>query len=247
MTRARSPGYPSMSLKEAIQRTHKIFQSDRQNPIDRNTAAILIGYKGPSGASDKAIGALGHYGLVERIAKGEMRVSKLAVDLMYPENDNEKRRALKEAFENPELFSRLRERFPDVPSEESLKGYLRREGFIENAVNQVASSYLDSCQLLEQEGAYDFSVPPSEEVSDSEEVQSAAVFEQPSAPVVSKGIEPMHGERILKSGMLSKQSTFKLIVDGPVSVKEIDRLIAQLEIDKDILADDESVEGSDLH
>lgn len=46
-------------------------------------------------------------------------------------------------------------------------------------------------------------------------------------------------ERILKTGMLSKGSSFRLIVDGRIGVKEIDRLIKQLELDKEILADED--------
>ena len=50
----------------------------------------------------------------------------------------------------------------------------------------------------------------------------------------------MQDERVLKAGILSKSTNYRLLVDGPVSAKEIDRLIAQLELDKDILADCDS-------
>ena len=41
----------------------------------------------------------------------------------------------------------------------------------------------------------------------------------------------------LTSGLLSKSADFRLIVRGPVGVKEIETLIKKLEIDKEILAD----------
>lgn len=41
----------------------------------------------------------------------------------------------------------------------------------------------------------------------------------------------MAGERELTTGLLSKETNFRLIVGGPVGVKEIERLIAKLELD----------------
>ena len=62
----------------------------------------------------------------------------------------------------------------------------------------------------------------------------------------------MTGERELTTGLLSKDANFRLIVSGTVGVKEIERLIAKLNLDKEILAEtdedgDTSVEsGVDL-
>lgn len=44
------------------------------------------------------------------------------------------------------------------------------------------------------------------------------------------------GERELVAGLLSKEATFRVVVSGPVGVKEIERLIMKLELDKDIIA-----------
>jgi hypothetical protein len=61
----------------------------------------------------------------------------------------------------------------------------------------------------------------------------------PALPVISKA-KIMGGERELTSGILSKDANFRLIVSGPVGVKEIERLIAKLELDKEILATSDS-------
>lgn len=54
----------------------------------------------------------------------------------------------------------------------------------------------------------------------------------------------MANERELTTGLLSKDSSFRLIVSGQIGVKEIERLIAKLEIDKEILADaEEAADG----
>jgi hypothetical protein len=43
-------------------------------------------------------------------------------------------------------------------------------------------------------------------------------------------------------GLLAKEASFRLIVSGEVGVKEIERLIQKLEIDKEILADQEDTQ-----
>jgi len=50
----------------------------------------------------------------------------------------------------------------------------------------------------------------------------------------------MGSERELAAGLLSKDVSFRLIVDGIIGVKEIERLIKKLEFDKEILADIDS-------
>ena len=45
-------------------------------------------------------------------------------------------------------------------------------------------------------------------------------------------------------GMLAKEASFRLIVTGNIGVKEIERLIQKLEIDKEILADLDDGPGS---
>jgi hypothetical protein len=47
----------------------------------------------------------------------------------------------------------------------------------------------------------------------------------------------MAGEREITTGLLAKDASFRLIVTGEIGVKEIERLIKKLELDKEILAD----------
>ena len=65
---------------------------------------------------------------------------------------------------------------------------------------------------------------------------------QPDPPN-PKGIL-MAGERELTTGLLSKDASFRLIVRGNIGVKEIERLIKKLELDKEILADQENDEAA---
>ena len=155
MPRPRSPSYPNFSLEQALSRIEKAYEQDRTNTLDRETLANHIGYSGISGASDKAIATLFQYGLIEKVSKGEVQVSRLAVDCLYPDPDEGNAAALQEAAFNPELFAHLKERFPDRPSESALKSYLKREGFVERAINPAVSAYLETCSFLELKNAYE--------------------------------------------------------------------------------------------
>jgi hypothetical protein len=48
---------------------------------------------------------------------------------------------------------------------------------------------------------------------------------------------PMPGERRLTTGLLAKDASFRLIVSGKIGAKELGHLIAKLQIDKEILAE----------
>lgn len=47
----------------------------------------------------------------------------------------------------------------------------------------------------------------------------------------------MAGEHELTTGHLSMDANFRLLISGPVGVKEIERLISKLELGKEILAE----------
>ncbi|MDF1600529.1 hypothetical protein PZ895_12240 [Mesorhizobium sp. YIM 152430] len=156
MSRQRSPGYPSAPLQVALMQAEKIYSQNRTNAIDREAAAKSMGYGGSSGASDKTIANLAHYGLLDKAGKGEVRISQLAVDILRPENEASRAEALQTAAFNPQLFAILRERFPDGHfSDAALKNALSRMGFQEVAIQPASRAYSETCQFLQQENAYE--------------------------------------------------------------------------------------------
>ncbi len=188
-----------------------------------------------------------HYGLLEKVAKGEVRVSQLAVDILAPESEHQRKQALLEAALSPELFKALKERFPESRfSENALRSHLVRLGFVERAVDPVIRAYTETCRYLEQENVSESGgVDPK---PDQESFQDAGNGREPLKPahkppsVEKREIEVMGDERVLTTGLLSKGANFRLIVNGRIGVKEIDMLIKKLQIDKEILADDVDAE-----
>lgn len=172
MARSHSPGYPNASLFKALSQVRGIHSADRRNVIDREVAAKHIGYSGLSGASDKALATLAHYGLIEKAGKGQTRVTQLAVDILHPESEEARRKALLESAYSPAIFAEIRDRFHDgPPSEGALRSWLMRENFLDRAIGPVVSAYMETCRFLEQEKAFE---------SDSSSLMEAEELGMPS-------------------------------------------------------------------
>ncbi|MEM7216686.1 MAG: hypothetical protein AAF423_14200 [Pseudomonadota bacterium] len=152
MSTVRSPSYPSIPLKGAIERVGILFEKERFNPISREAAAKLFGYSGLTGGSNTLLADLAAYGLIERVGKGEIRVSQRVAQIIHPHDDAEYSGALASAAQNPKLFSTLRERFPDhLPSDDNLEGVLVRMGFSAKGTRPARKAFLETFRYLQEE------------------------------------------------------------------------------------------------
>lgn len=160
MARVRSPRYPSMPLEDAVEHGRTIFEKDRRHPIAREVAAGHIGYKSLNGAADSALSTLMQYGVLEKVAKGEVRVSQNTVDILFPDKPEQRAAAIRSAASSPPLFKALNERFVEAtPSTETLRSYLTREGFNARAIGPIVTSYTKTRAMVEREAANDLSIP----------------------------------------------------------------------------------------
>lgn len=210
MKRIRSPGYPSCSLLEAIEYINKIHAQDRQHPVDRSIAARHLGFSGISGTSDRALSALIHYGLAEKMHKGEIRVSDRALAIIHPHSPEEQREALRTAGFAPDLFKELRQRYPGPPpSREALSSFLSREGFGAAAIGPASKAYLETCYYLQREKAYEsgsFSeIPEAESLSDEEKQQLQADNRDSRGAMPITSIAPTPEGLSSKRGLLLNQ------------------------------------------
>lgn len=125
MERQRSPSYPSLSLSQAIDLVAKVHKENRTNVISRETAAKDMGYAGLTGRSLTVLGSLTQYGLIEKAGKGDVKVTRRAVEILHPIEELHRAEAIIEAAQSPALFRMLHERFPEgVPSENALRSFL---------------------------------------------------------------------------------------------------------------------------
>lgn len=161
MARVRSPAYPGHSLPEALDYARRVHDENRQHPVAREVAAQHMGFSGSTGTSDRALSSLLHYGLAEKVAKGEIRVSDLALSILHPRDETERVRSLNEAAFNPSLFQELHTRYPGrPPAAATLESFLTREGFASVAIGPASKAYLETCRYLQQEEAYEIAEEP---------------------------------------------------------------------------------------
>jgi hypothetical protein len=179
MQRMKSPKYPNYSLASAIENVRKVYNADRTAALPREVIAKHLGYSGLSGTSDSSIATIVQYGLLERTGKAEMKVSKLAVDILIPESEAQKQEAINRAALKPPLFSDIWNHFEQhVPSSEALKTYLLRREFHDRAIDPVMRSFEPTMAMMKQQNETGSgglpkemgreSLSPSDETSSSE-------------------------------------------------------------------------------
>ena len=169
MERKRSPRYPSIPLEEAVALARKIHAKDGMHVVEREVAVRHMGYTTLNGASATVLGALGHYGLTEGAGKNQVRLTRRALDILHPEEPEQRISAIEAAAGEPRIFNDIQGRFPDrVPSEDTLKAYLMREGFTPRALDSLAAAYVRTREYVEAECEDERHGGPGQEAAESQ-------------------------------------------------------------------------------
>src|SRR5215204_4479076 len=102
----RSPNYPVISLRDAVDRIRAVWDAENKHPADKQTIARALGYGTLNGASMGVISALLKYGFLESLPGGQLRISPLGIDVAnYGRLEPERVGAIKQAAFRPALFS----------------------------------------------------------------------------------------------------------------------------------------------
>ena len=237
----RSPRYPAIGLKEAIEKAKKVYDVDRWNKISKSIVAEHMGYGSVNGASLSVISAVLKYGLLEGSSES-MNITSRAVDIFEREfGDPDRVQAIKAAASEPDLFRELDSAFPGKVSDAAIRSHLiTKRSFLPESAAKLIRAYRETRELLELESS-----GCNDDVNaDSEGIVSLPNVDAPPTPISANAalVQPSSSgfdeERVLVTGPLSKSGAFfRLIVSGKVGVKEMERLIKKLEFEKEILAD----------
>jgi len=244
MARMRSPNYPAIPLKQAIVLVEKIFRADRVNVIDKDVAAEHMGYSGLTGRTLKLLGALSSFGLLDKVGKGKVRVSKTAVSILHGIDDDEKRSALVVAATTPALFKRIRDTF-DQPSDKTITSFLMKEGFTDTAVAPVLRSYNETNAFLAANGVSESYGNPAGDEEESPLDDDLPVGDAMEADELDRPDEKdkrRGGMTFFRDGPLDYNlSTTGLRLTGNTnSATELKEFIAKLTLLADLLPDEPS-------
>lgn len=146
----RSPRYPQISLKEAVAKAKAIYDKDKTAGSPLKAVYSHMGYKGKSGPSSSALGALKRFKLVEN-RDGRIHLTQRAIAILrLPETDDRRKAALLEAVMAPELYRSLLERYTEsgLPSRASLEHEIVLDGrFNHNAIPGLVRDFYESLQF----------------------------------------------------------------------------------------------------
>ncbi|MBS0220090.1 MAG: hypothetical protein JSR91_05035 [Proteobacteria bacterium] len=233
MARVRSPNYPGISLPEAIARIGHIHAKEQHLPATREVLAKHMGYNGINGASLKVLSALSKYGLLEEVNGDKMRVSSLAMSILYPANDVEKGRSIRDAAFRPPLFTEMREEWGEAsPSDANMRSYLVRRSFATDAIDRVIESYRDTMELVSRSATEFNPVPAPASVTDDMPMSASSRMITAPAPTAA----PMQSMSLTENTLRVSMTDSGLEVHaGLVDVEGVDRLIKILEANKLLL------------
>src|SRR5262245_28874118 len=165
---ARSPRYPSIGLRKALELTRAIWDNEKRTTVTPEVAAKHFGYNSLSGPVRSQIGALRQFGLLEGSEDG-IKLSEAAIALMaHPADSMQYRGTLIQVALKPELFREIHANFTHA-SDASLRAYLiTKKRFTEEGAEALVKAYRETIELakLDKE-PYNDSEQPKEESEES--------------------------------------------------------------------------------
>jgi hypothetical protein len=160
--RQKSPNAPAYNIQECLEDTRKILRVENQVPISRESIAEHLSLAAHSGPFNRKLSSLRQYGLLEPIGK-DLRVSDLFLRIENALDDNDRRRALREAMGRPTIFQGLLGQFEGsgMPSDINLTNQLvLKYRFTKKNAETVAKAFLESCRFVGLSQGRFQSLPP---------------------------------------------------------------------------------------
>lgn len=144
----RSPNYPAIGLRRALDLAQKLWDSDKRQPVLSSRAAMNMGFTAKSSAGMLALAAMRKYGFLDAEGSGDQRKVKLtdtAITLLNPSASN-REQLLKEAALKPAVHSELWGKYgAEGASQGAIHDYLVFERkFTEQAATILIDQYKDT-------------------------------------------------------------------------------------------------------
>lgn len=152
-TRHRSPNYPVISLRKAVERAKELNEKYKRTNVPVAIAQERWGYKSGSSSGNQCVAALKSFGLleVEGTADGrKVRVSDSAYRIIMESKDAIS--LLQNSMRGPAIYAELLEKYggEGVPESEIIRHYLlldRADGtFNEDVVDTVIANFVESLE-----------------------------------------------------------------------------------------------------
>ena len=248
--RDRSPSYPLIPLEVALERLTAFEAHFKRSAARPEKVGDAWGIKAKAYAG-RTRAALRYFGLIEYRGVGKERqvvISDEGQKYLRAQQEETRREVLRAAALRPKQIAKFWDEWgEDRPEDAACLDQLAfKNGFSSAGAKKFLKVYDDTISYA---GLSDSDkIPPENEgvegqIDNGDNAADDIVPPPPPPGNQKPRVTLMTGERELTTGLLSKDASFRLIVNGEIGVKEIERLIKKLEFDKEILADIESEEG----
>ncbi|HWY15595.1 MAG TPA: hypothetical protein VNX86_10710 [Rhizomicrobium sp.] len=249
MARVRSPNYPAFGLQEALNRIKTIHAAEHHLAAPKEVIGKHLGYNGLNGASLKAISALLKFGLLDEAQGDKLKVSPLAISILYPGKGDDRGAAIREAALKPALFQEIHNEWEGHwPSDENLRAYLIRKQFATDALDRVIQSYRETMDLVaREEGGYGASATPENEARHQEKtpVQTTMQTRLGSKPPVEFSVTPNAGGEPFRVSFTGSGIEVSGLLNTPERADELVRAINALKVLLRPLGQDKTDEEGD--
>jgi len=156
--RHRSPNYPGVGLREAVEKVNAIYKEDKLAATPKVAALKHMGYENIHGEAGRVFSALKSFGLVEEIGE-RVKITQRGINILVrPEGDQQRLEALRQSAVAPGIYRDLLKDYiaSGLPSDTALRSELIAvKKFNPNAVDAFIRDFRDS---LEFAGISDLSV-----------------------------------------------------------------------------------------
>jgi len=139
----RSPGYPMISLDEAVQKAKILWDKDKNNYIPLAAAYEHLGYKSPGGYAARIIAALKKFELISE-KQNAIKLTEEAVDLaLHNQSDERYIEIIKNLALKPAIYEKIFNKYNStIPSDSTLRIELIKEHkFNPESVDDFISSF----------------------------------------------------------------------------------------------------------
>jgi hypothetical protein len=233
----RSPAYPFISLRRALERARKFYSEQRQHAAPLSAAVALWDFGAKSSGGLQTISALKQFGLLAENEVNNTRQVKLtdsALRVIQDERDvsPEREAAIKRLALLPKVYSEMWTKWgAQLPADATVKFFLVNEKkYNEAAFPDLFSAYKDTVEFAKL-GESD---KDGSEVGEQHTPQGTIKDPPPAPP--PKGAKLMEGERIVFTHEVEPEHGVRIVASGAVDQELIDAVEMFLELQKKRLA-----------
>jgi len=248
--RDRSPQYPFISLKVALERAKEFYAKERRNAAPVSIAVTHWKYKPKSSGGIQTIAALKSYGLLTDKGSGAARTVQLTESAWAIIRDErtvsaERDAAIKQAALRPKIHATLWQKYGMTePSPETLRHYLRFDlKFNDNAVGDFIREYKETISFAKMGDSDTVTEVEGDSETESLYAEGQTMQNQPvTQPQGSQTFPraPLTGKPVGQSIPVTKNCTMSILATGEVTQKGLEQIISYINLIKGSFPEDES-------